>query len=92
MSADAATAAKPALNPAAIAVEDAARLLGAAAGQHVSAEMIRADIDAGAPVNGDGTLNLLHYTAWIIKLANDPKKKSKGGLNEIAKGGSIEVA
>lgn len=67
MSADAATAAKPTLNPAAIAVEDAARLLGAAAGQYVSVEMILADIDAGAPVNGDGTLNLIHYAAWIVR-------------------------
>lgn len=67
MSADAATAAKHTLNPAAIAAEDAARLLGAAAGQHVSAEMILADIDAGAPVNGDGTLNLIHYAAWVVR-------------------------
>ena len=67
MSAEAVTTAKPGLNPAAIAVEDAARLLGAAAGQHVSAEMILADIDAGAPINGDGTLNLIHYAAWIVR-------------------------
>ena len=58
---------RPTLNPTAIAVEDAARLLGAAAGQHVSEAMILADIDAGAPVNGDGTLNLVHYAAWIVR-------------------------
>lgn len=56
----------PTLNPTAITVEDAARLLGAAAGQHVSEAMILADIDAGAPVNGDGTLNLVHYAAWLV--------------------------
>lgn len=24
-------------------------------------------IDQGAPTNADGTLNLVHYTAWILK-------------------------
>lgn len=58
---------RPTLDPTAIAVEDAARLLGAAAGQHVSVEMVLADIDAGAPVNGDGSFNLIHYAAWIVR-------------------------
>ncbi|GMU35777.1 MAG: hypothetical protein AMXMBFR20_36480 [Planctomycetia bacterium] len=58
---------RPTLNPTAIAVDDAARLLGAAAGQHVSEAMILADIDAGAPVNGDGSINLIHYAAWIVR-------------------------
>jgi hypothetical protein len=29
--------------------------------------MLEADRDAGAPVNGDGTLNLVHYCAWLVK-------------------------
>jgi hypothetical protein len=33
----------------------------------VTVEMLLADIDDGAPVNHDGTLNLLHFTAWIAK-------------------------
>lgn len=32
----------------------------------VSEGQIRQDIDAGAPVNSDGTLNLLWYCAWLI--------------------------
>ncbi|HKQ48618.1 MAG TPA: hypothetical protein VJZ71_11155 [Phycisphaerae bacterium] len=59
--------AKPALNPNALSIADAARLLSAAGGQLITAEMIQADIAAGAPVNGDGTLNLVHYTAWQVK-------------------------
>jgi hypothetical protein len=29
--------------------------------------MIRADLAAGAPVNTDGTINLVHYAAWLVK-------------------------
>ena len=44
-----------------------AKVLSAAGGTKISQEMIRADIDAGAPVNPDGTINLVHYTAWLAK-------------------------
>ena len=30
-------------------------------------ERARADVDAGAPANADGTLNLVHYAAWLVK-------------------------
>jgi hypothetical protein len=59
--------AKPALNPTALPVADAARLLSASGGQRVTAEMIQADIEAGAPTNGDGTINLVQYAAWLVK-------------------------
>ncbi|MBL8759323.1 MAG: hypothetical protein JNK35_12940 [Phycisphaerae bacterium] len=55
------------LNPAALPVADAARVLTRLSGKPVSDAMLRADIDAGAPVNGDGTLNLVHYAAWLVK-------------------------
>ncbi len=55
------------LNPAALTVADAARILTAAGGGAVTAEMIQADIDAGAPTNADGTINLVHYTAWLAR-------------------------
>ena len=58
---------KPTLNPTALPVADAARLLSAAGGTRVTAEMIQADIDAGAPTNADGTINLVQYAAWLIK-------------------------
>ncbi len=59
--------AKPVLNPTALPVADAARLLSATGGHAVTPEQIRADIDAGAPTNGDGTINLVHYAAWLVK-------------------------
>ncbi len=54
-------------DPTALAVVDAAKLLSAAGGQRINSEMIQTDVDAGAPTNGDGTINLVNYTAWLVK-------------------------
>ena len=54
------------LSPTAIPVEELARALAAMGGK-VTVGMLRTDIDAGAPVNPDGTINLVHYAAWIAK-------------------------
>jgi hypothetical protein len=48
----------------ALEVETLAALL-AKGGAKVTADMIRADMAAGAPTNADGTVNLVHYTAWM---------------------------
>jgi len=32
-------------------------------------EAIAADVAAGAPVNADGTINLVHYCAWLVREA-----------------------
>ena len=53
------------VNPAALAVADAARLLAKAGGEPVTEAMIAADIEDGAPTNPDGTVNLVHYAAWL---------------------------
>lgn len=58
---------RPQLNPAAMPVADAARMLARAGGQRVTEDMLRADIDAGAPTNADGSINLVHYAAWLVK-------------------------
>ena len=55
------------LNPAAMPVADAARVLTRLGGKPVTEAMLRADIDAGAPANADGTLNLVKYAAWLVK-------------------------
>ena len=55
------------LNPAALPLADAAQLLSRLAGNPVTEEMLRADVAAGAPLNADGTLNLVHYAAWLMK-------------------------
>ena len=46
-------------NPLAIPVADLARLLS------VAEEKIREHIAAGAPTAADGTINLVHYAAWL---------------------------
>ena len=58
---------KSPLSPTAMSLHDAARLLTHLGGDPVSGGMLQADIDAGAPVNPDGTLNLVHYAAWLVK-------------------------
>jgi hypothetical protein len=56
-----------ALNPTSLAVADAARLLTRAGGQPVTVQMLQADLAAGAPANADGTINLVHYAAWLVR-------------------------
>lgn len=58
---------KAVLSPTALSLDDAARLLTGAGGTPVTRETIQTDIDDGAPVNADGTLNLVHYAAWLVK-------------------------
>ncbi len=58
---------KQPLSPTALSVTDAATLLSRAGGEPVTVEMLEADIAAGAPANGDGTLNLVHYAAWLVR-------------------------
>ncbi len=58
---------KASLNPTAMAIGDAARLLTRIGGQPVNEIMLQSDIDAGAPSNADGSINLVHYAAWLVK-------------------------
>jgi len=55
------------LDPQALSLEDAARLLSRIGGKQITLEVLQADVDAGAPLNADGTLNLVHYAAWLVK-------------------------
>jgi len=58
---------RPSLNPAALSLVNAAALLTRAGVQPVTAAMLEADVAAGAPSNPDGTLNLVHYAAWLVQ-------------------------
>lgn len=48
-------------------VQDLARLLATSGSRFTSEVSVRADIDAGAPVNADGTINLVRYAAWLAR-------------------------
>ena len=58
---------KAPLDPNRLTPEQAAKLLSAAAKLRVPVEQIAADLEAGAPQNPDGTMNLMHYAAWLVK-------------------------
>lgn len=64
---DAAAAAR--LSPTAIPLAEAARLISKVSGQTVTTEMLQTDVDLGAPTNPDGSFNLVHYAAWLIREA-----------------------
>ena len=50
---------KPQLNPTALTVEMAAKMLG------IQVQIVQKHIEEGAPVAADGTINLVHYGAWL---------------------------
>jgi hypothetical protein len=60
------------LNPVALTVADAALVLSRVSGERVTEGMLQTDRDAGAPSNADGSINLVHYAAWLLK-------ESRGG-------------
>ena len=45
----------------------AAKILAAAGNRRITEAMVYADIDAGAPTNAAGTINLVHYAAWLVR-------------------------
>ena len=51
----------------ALTTDQTAKILSSAGGRRISGEMIRADIENGAPTNADGTINLVHYAAWLVR-------------------------
>lgn len=67
---------RPMVNPAAISIPDAARLLSRVGGRALALETLEQDVASGAPTNADGTINLVHYAAWLMhevgRNAGDP--------------------
>ncbi len=48
-------------------ISDLVKIMKNAGSRYVSEDAIRKDISSGAPVNPDGTVNLVHYAAWLVK-------------------------
>ncbi len=59
------------VNPMALTLHDMARLLSAAGERAITVAMLEADVAAGAPVNGDGTMNMVQYAAWLAREDGD---------------------
>ena len=57
----------PALKLTALSVGNAAVLLSKSSGKTFTEAMLCEEIEAGAPLNPDGTMNLIHYIAWLVK-------------------------
>ncbi len=55
------------IDPMRLTVEQAAKLLSAAAKVRIPSEQIEQDLESGSPTNVDGTINLVLYTAWQVK-------------------------
>jgi len=62
------------LAPAALAVADVARLLG------VAEDVVQKHVAAGAPAAADGSVNLVHYAAWLNRelARREPTGQSDG--------------
>ena len=39
--------------------------LKAAGVERITPDLVRADVEEGAPTNEDGTINLIEYAAWL---------------------------
>ncbi len=58
---------EPRINPLALPIPDAAKVLSKAGGRVIRADQIETDVAAGAPRNDDGTINLITYAAWLAR-------------------------
>lgn len=55
------------LSPTRMEIPAALRIIRTAGGRSVTPELLQADIDAGVPLNADGSFNLVYYAAWLIR-------------------------
>ena len=58
-------------NPEALPKESLIEVLRRSGSRTATLERLEADIAAGVPVNADGTINIIAYTAWILKGESD---------------------
>ena len=58
------------INPLAMTVADAAKILSAVGVGQVSEAVLRKHIAAGAPRNADGSISIVNYAAWLNERLN----------------------
>ena len=58
-------------NPSALTPKQLAELLAKCSRRGILPKHIEKDIADGAPTNGDGSLNLIHYAAWLAARSTD---------------------
>ena len=62
---------KPEVNLNAMTPAEAARMFTSMARFATKVQQIEAALSDGAPTNDDGTINALHFVAWLIKDAQE---------------------
>ncbi|MPM18553.1 hypothetical protein SDC9_64965 [bioreactor metagenome] len=65
------------LKPLALSPENLVKVLVRSGCRIMTMELLQRDIDAGMPVNADGTINLINYMAWMIKEINGDGNESE---------------
>ena len=58
---------RPTLSLTSLTLAAAAQVLTRTGGRPITIAMLEADLAQGAPTNPDGTLNLVHYAAWLVQ-------------------------
>lgn len=58
------------INPMALTPETLAELLKRCRCQGLAEDTLERQIASGLPVNGDGTVSLVEYAAWLLKEVN----------------------
>ena len=64
-------------NPMALTLEQVVDVLVKSGYRAMTLELLHSDFDAGAPRNADGTVNFIHYMAWILKEVNSNANESE---------------
>ena len=54
-----------------ITKEDFVTAMRRSGSRTITLERLNEDIEAGAPVNADGTVNILKYVAWVAREIGD---------------------
>ena len=55
------------VNPLALPAGDALRMLRRSGCPRMSDETLRRLVEEGLPLNADGTVNIIEYTAWMLR-------------------------
>lgn len=76
--ADTSLASTERLNPAALSLANAAKLLAAAGGREVTVAMLQAAVDRGAPALPDGRVNLVDLLAWLERELAGKNRATEG--------------
>ena len=58
------------LNPMALSAETIITLLQKSGCREMNRDALQRMIDAVLPLNGDGTISIIEYTAWLVKEVN----------------------